>query len=85
MADGPGGRSGDWPHRVSFILALAIPLLAIALGSPIPVVLLLLAQAALLVWPRLRSGEGPRETFVVAGATDASPDLRAALDALPSP
>lgn len=85
MADGPGGRSGDWPYRMSFVLALAIPLLALALGSPLPIVILLLAQAALLGWPRLRSGESPRETFVVAGATDASPDLRAALDALPSP
>lgn len=85
MAEGPGGRSGDWPYRVSFVLALAIPLLAIALGSPIPVVLLLLAQAALLGWLLLRNVAMPRETFVVAGATDASPDLRAALDALPSP
>ncbi|PPD15964.1 MAG: two-component sensor histidine kinase [Methylobacterium sp.] len=85
MAGGPGERFGNWPQRLSFALAFAILLLSIGLGAPVVIVIVALLLVALLGWLRFRNEAGPRETLVVAGATDASPDLRAALDALPSP
>lgn len=85
MAGGPGERFGNWPQRLSFALAFAILLLAIGLGAPVVIVIVALVLVALLGWLRFRNEAGPRETLVVAGATDTSPDLRAALDALPSP
>ena len=85
MAEGPGERFGDWPQRLSFVLALATLLVAIVAGAPAILVALLLLLVTLLGWTRFRSEAGPREPLIVSRPADASPDLRAALDALPSP
>ncbi len=81
----PGGQGGAWSTRISFVLALAILLAAIALGAHPVLVALLLGQVALLGWLRFRSEGAMRQTLVVSRDADTSPDIRAALDALPSP
>jgi two-component system phosphate regulon sensor histidine kinase PhoR len=81
----PGGQEKDWPARIIFVLSLAILLIAIVLGAHPLLLLLLGAQVAVIGWLRFRAEGGNRETLVVSNDADASPDLRAALDALPSP
>ncbi len=64
---------------------MAILLAAITLGAPALLITLLLLQVFVVGWLRFRSEASPRETLVIPRSSDASPDLRAALDALPSP
>ncbi|MCU0820616.1 MAG: ATP-binding protein [Beijerinckiaceae bacterium] len=81
----PGGQEKDWPARIIFVLALAILLIAIVLGAHPLLLLLLGGQVAVVGWLRFHNAGGQRDTLIVSNDADASPDLRAALDALPSP
>ncbi len=81
----PGGPEGIWPARMGFMLALGILLIAIALGAHPLLLVLLLVQVGFLGWLRFRGEGAQRRTLVVSRDADTSPDIRAALDALPSP
>lgn len=81
----PGGQEKDWPARIIFVLALAILLIAIVLGAHPLLLLLLGGKVAVVGWLRFHNAGGQRDTLIVSNDADASPDLRAALDALPSP
>jgi two-component system, OmpR family, phosphate regulon sensor histidine kinase PhoR len=75
----------DWPSRLAFMLALASLLLAIALGAPPALLALLGGLAGLLGWQRFGQEQQARALVVKNDAGEGLPDLRAALDALPSP
>ncbi len=81
----PGGPEGIWSARMAFVLALGILLIAIALGAHPLLLVMLLLQVGFLGWLRFRGEGAQRRTLVVSRDADTSPDIRAALDALPSP